>query len=103
MAASPQIKPTKIQYFRTGLFTRRSALFAPLRVIGIQVVLLNDALIDGQDMELLDTYQLQRRPGFARVCSAALAGGEVINQFYSDRNALGTVFPCFDSNQRFAK
>lgn len=102
MAAAPPRKPTIIQYFRTGLFTRRSALFAPLRVIGIQVILLNDALIDGQDMELLDTYQLQRRPGFARFCSQALAANEVINQFYSDRNSFGTVFPCFDSNQRFA-
>lgn len=102
MAATPPRKPTVINYFRTGLFTRRSALFAPLRVIGIQVVLLNDALIDGQDMELLDTYQLQRRPGFARFCSQQLAAGEIINQFDSDRNSLGTVFPVFDSNQRFA-
>lgn len=104
MAATPPRKPTIIQYFRTGLYTRRSALFAPLRVIGIQVVLLNDALIDGQDMELLDTYQLQRRPGFARFCSQQLAGGEIINQFMSrDSSAApATVFPVFDSNQRVA-
>jgi hypothetical protein len=102
MAGTPPRKPTVIQYFRTGLFTRRSALFAPLRVIGIQVILLNDALIDGQDMELLDTYQLQRRAGFTRICSQQLAAGEIVNQFYSGRNSANTVFPLFDSNQRFA-
>lgn len=102
MAATAPRKPTIIQYFRTGLFTRRSALFAPLRVIGIQVILLNDALIDGQDMELLDTYQLQRRPGWSRFCAAPLGANETINQFSSQRNAIGTVFPCFDSNTRFA-
>jgi hypothetical protein len=61
-------KPTVISYFRTGLYTRRSALFAPIRVIGLQVSAMSDALIDGQDMELLDTYQLQRRPGWSRFC-----------------------------------
>ena len=95
-------KPTIIQYFRTGLYTRRSALFAPYRVIGLQVVTMTDALIDGQDMELLDTYQLQRRPGFNKVCTQQLAGGEIINQFMGARNSAGTIFPMFDSNQRVA-
>src|SRR5258708_3778120 len=96
-------KPTVIQYFRTGLYTRRSALFAPFRVIGVQVMVMTDALIDGQDMELLDTYQLQRRPGWSRFCSQQLAGGEIINQFMGARNSAGTIFPLFDSNQRVAK
>jgi len=99
----PVHKPTVIQYFRTGLYTRRSALFAPLRVLGMQVMLMTDALIDGQDMELIDTYQLQRRPGFSRFCSQQLAGSEIINQFMGHRNSAGTVFPLFDSNQRVAK
>lgn len=103
MAASPPHKPTIIKYFRAGLYTRRSALFAPMRVIGIQVVVMNDALIDGQDMELLDTYQLQRRPGFVKACTQQLAGGEIVNQFMGHRNSAGTVFPLFDSNQRVSR
>jgi hypothetical protein len=99
----PPRKPTVISYFRTGLYTRRSALFAPIRIIGIQAVQLNDALIDGQDMELLDTYQLQRRPGWSRFCSQQLNAGEIINQFWSDRSSTGTVFSLFDSNQRVAQ
>lgn len=98
----PAHKPTLIQYFRTGLYTRRSALFAPYRVIGIQVVTMTDALIDGQDMELLDTYQLQRRPGWTKFCTQQLAAGEIINQFMGARNSAGTIFPMFDSNQRVA-
>lgn len=98
----PAKKPTVIQYFRTGLYTRRSALFAPMRVIGLQVQVMTDALIDGQDMELLDTYQLQRRPGWSRFCTQQLAGGEIINQFMGARNSAGTIFPMFDSNQRVA-
>jgi hypothetical protein len=96
-------KPTVIQYFRTGLYTRRSALFAPLRVIGLQVQVMTDALIDGQDMELLDTYQLQRRPGWVRFCSQQLNAGEIANQFYGHRNSAGTIFPLMDSNQRVAQ
>jgi hypothetical protein len=95
-------KPTVIQYFRTGLYTRRSALFAPMRVIGMQVQVMTDALIDGQDMELLDTYQLQRRPGWSRFCSQQLNAGEIANQFYGHRNSAGTIFPLMDSNQRVA-
>lgn len=95
-------KPTILSYFRTGLYTRRSALFAPIKIIGIQAVILNDALIDGQDMELLDTYQLQRRPGFSRFCSQQLAGGEIVNSFVSARNSAGTLFPLVDTNQRLA-
>jgi hypothetical protein len=98
----PARKPTVIQYFRTGLYTRRSALFAPLRVIGMQVVVMSDALIDGQDMELLDTYQLQRRPGWTKFCSQQLNTGEIVNQFMGARNSAGTIFPMFDSNQRVA-
>jgi uncharacterized protein (DUF1330 family) len=103
MAASPPKKPTIIKYFRAGLYTRRSALFAPLRVVGIQVVVMNDALIDGQDMELLDTYQLQRRPGFSRFCSQPLADGEIVNAFQGHRSATGAILPLFDSNQRLAQ
>jgi hypothetical protein len=103
MASTPPKKTTIIKYFRAGLYTRRSALFAPLRVIGVQVVVMNDALIDGQDMELLDTYQLQRRPGFSRFCSQQLAGGEIVNAFYGHRSATGAVLPLFDSNQRLAQ
>jgi hypothetical protein len=95
-------RPTIIQYFRTGLYTRRSALFAPMRVIGLQVQVMTDALIDGQDMELLDTYQLQRRPGWSRLCSQQLNAGEIANQFYGHRNSAGTIFPLMDSNQRVA-
>ena len=102
MAGTPPRKPTIIQYFRTGLYTRRSALFAPLRVIGIQVILMTDALIDGQDMELLDTYQLQRRPGWSRFCSQQLGATEIVNGFQGWRNSAGTVFPLFDSNTRVA-
>jgi hypothetical protein len=98
----PARKPTIIQYFRTGLYTRRSALFAPMRVIGMQVQVMTDALIDGQDMELLDTYQLQRRPGWSRFCSQQLNAGEIANQFYGHRNSAGTIFPLMDSNQRVA-
>ncbi|HEX3091218.1 MAG TPA: hypothetical protein VHW72_01280 [Candidatus Angelobacter sp.] len=103
MAGTPPKKPTIIKYFRAGLYTRRSALFAPLRVVGVQVVVMNDALIDGQDMELLDTYQLQRRPGFSRFCSQQLAGGEIVNAFYGHRSATGAILPLFDSNQRLAQ
>jgi hypothetical protein len=95
-------RPTLIQYSRTGLYTRRSAQFAPLRVIGLQVQVMTDALIDGQDMELLDTYQLQRRPGFVKICTQQLNPGEIINQFYGHRNSAGTIFPLFDSNQHVA-
>lgn len=63
---------------------------------------MTDALIDGQDMELLDTYQLQRRPGFSRFCSQQLATGEIVNQFMGHRNSEGTIFPLLDSNQRLA-
>jgi hypothetical protein len=95
-------KPTVIQYFRTGLYTRRSALFAPIRIVGLQVQVMTDALIDGQDMELTDTYQLQRRPGFVKACTQQLAGGEIVNQFMGARNSAGTIFPMYDSNQRLA-
>lgn len=93
---------TTIQYFRTGLYTHRSQLFAPIRSIGINIVQMKDALIDGQDMEVTDLLEVQRRPGFSRFCSVPLGGGEIPNQFYSFRDSIGTVFPCMDSNTRFA-
>lgn len=91
-----------IQYFRTGLYTRRSQLFAPIRTVGINVVQMRDALIDGSDMEVTDLMEVQRRPGFSRFCSQQLAAGEIINQFDSVRTPTGTVIPLFDSNQRVA-
>lgn len=90
-----------IPYFRTGLYTHRSQLFAPVRSVGINIVQMKDALIDGQDMEVTDLLEVQRRPGFSRFCSIQLNAGEIVNQFYSFRSSAGTVFPLFDSNQRF--
>lgn len=72
-----------------------------MRSIGINIVQMKDALIDGQDMEVTDLLEIQRRPGFSRFCSQQLAASEIINQFYSFRSSAGTVFPLFDSNQRF--
>lgn len=97
-----------IPYFRTGLYTHRSQLFAPMRSMGINVIQMKDALIDGQDMEVTDLLEVTRRPGFSRFCSQQLAAGEIINQFGetgdgSIRLPDGTVIPTFDSNQRVAK
>jgi len=97
------ISPIIIPYFRTGLYTHRSQLFAPIRSMGINVIQMKDALIDGQDLELTDLMEWQRRPGFSRFCSVQLAAGEIINQFSSERLPGGVVMPLFDSNQRVAK
>lgn len=97
---SAEVPGLTIGFWRTGLYTHRSQLFAPIRTMGINVVQMRDALIDGQDMEVTDLLEIQRRPGFSRFCSQQLAGGEIANQFYSFR-AAGTVFPLMDTNQRF--
>lgn len=94
--------PTVIPYFRTGLYTHRSQLFAPIRSMGMNILQMKDALIDGADMEITDLLEIQRRPGFSRFCSVQLAASEIINQFDSVRLPSGTVFPIFDSNQRVA-
>lgn len=91
-----------IQFWRTGLYTNRSQLFAPMRSIGINVVQMKDALIDGSNMEVTDHFEIQRRPGFSRFCSEQLALTEIPQQFYSWRSSTGTVFPLMDSTTRFA-
>lgn len=93
---------TAITFWRTGLYTNRSQLFAPFRAIGLNVITSNDALIDGQDMEVTDHFEIQRRPGFSRFCSQQLAASEIPNQFYSVRTPTGTVIPLIDTNQRLA-
>lgn len=91
-----------ISFFSTGLYTRRSQLFAPLKPVGINVIPYHDALLSGANMEITDLMELQRRPGYSRFCTQAVANDEIVNQFYSSRNNAGTVLPFFDSNQRLA-
>lgn len=97
-----QVPRITISFFSTGLYTRRSQLFAPFRSIGINVVSYHDALLDGSNMEVTDLLEVQRRPGFSHLCSVGLDSGEIINQFYSYRNSAGTVLSFIDSNQRLA-
>lgn len=92
------IPPIEISFFSTGLFTHRSQLYAPFRSLGINVVSYHDPLIGGQDMEVTDLMELQRRPGYSRFCSVQLGGSEIINQFYSTRALNGSNYAFYDSN-----
>lgn len=96
------IEPLLINFFATGLYTHRSALFSPYRPIGVNVVTYHDAVIDGQDMEIGSSLQWKRRPGFARFCSVPFQTGEFPLQFYSARQPAGTVTAFVDTNQHFS-
>lgn len=96
------IEPLLINFFATGLYTHRSALFSPYRSVGINVVTYHDAVIDGQDMEIGSSLQWKRRPGFPRFCSVPFQAGEFPLQFYSARQPAGTVTAFVDTNQRFS-
>lgn len=94
--------PLVINYFSTGLYTHRSALFSPYRTLGVNVVSYHDAAFDGQDMEIGSGLQWKRRPGFARFCSVAFGGSEFPLQFYSARQPDGTVIAFVDTNQHLS-
>lgn len=96
------VPPITIPWFATGLYTYRNPLFAPIRSLGVNIVQYHDALIGGQDMEVTDLLEVQRRPGYSQFCSVQLGGSEIVNQFYSFRSIAGQVLPFFDSNQRWA-
>lgn len=96
------VPPITIPFFSTGLYTYRSQLFAPYRSIGINVVIHHDALLDGQDMEVNDLLEIQRRPGYSRFSSIPLLDGELLNQFDDARTLEGSVLSFFDSSIRWA-
>lgn len=89
-----------IEFFLSGFYTHRSQLFAPFKGIGVNVVSFHDPVIDGQNMEDTDLYEWQRRPGFSVYCSQAMPDTEIVLDFDSFRNELGTVVPVFDSTAR---
>ena len=103
--ANPQTNqtPITIPFFITGLYTRRSPLFAPFRSLGVNIVVYHDSLLDGQDMEVTDLLEIQRRPGYSRFCSVQLGAVEKVNQFYSFRTLEGEVMSFFDSTTRWAQ
>ncbi len=96
------VPPVTISFFNSGLYTHRSQLFAPYRSLGVNIVVYHDSLIDGQDMEVTDLLEIQRRPGYSRFTAVPLLDGETINQFYSSRTLDGAVLSFFDSNERWA-
>src|SRR5690349_4204585 len=59
----------------------------------------HDTLIAGENMEITDSYTLQRSPGFTKFCSEPLDDDEVGLGFYSFRNLNGTVFPLLDTTK----
>jgi hypothetical protein len=94
--------PLTINFFATGLYTHRSALFSPYRAIGVNVVTYHDAAIGGQDMEIGASLEWKRRPGFARFCSQVFGISEYPLQFYSARQPAGTVVSFVDTNENFS-
>ena len=98
MALNKPIEPLLIPFFGKGLVTNRFPLFNKLEAVGVSVVKFQDALIDGLNVEVSDIYSLQRRPGFTKFCTQQLQSGEIVNQFYSVRNLVGTVTPLVDTN-----
>ena len=91
-----------ISFWRSGFYTNRDPLFQPITPVGVTVIQWKDSLIDGLNMELLDTFQIQRRPGYSKFCSVQLGSSEIVNQFYSSRNLNTQVTTSFDSNTRWA-
>jgi hypothetical protein len=91
-----------IEFFLSGFYTYRSQLFAPFKGIGVNVVSFHDPVIDGANMEDIDLFEWQRRPGYSIYCSQPLASNEVVNEFYSMRNLNGQVISFFDSTTRLA-
>lgn len=91
-----------IQFFNSGFFTYRSALFAPFKNIGINVVSFHDPVIDGANFELTDKLEWTRRSGFSRFCPISLPDTEIVRDFYSTRNLNGTVIPFVDTSIRLA-
>lgn len=65
------------------------------------MVSFKDPVLDGKNMENTDLFEWTRRPGFSIFCSQALAN-EIINDFYSFRDVNGTVWPQFDSTERWS-
>src|SRR5438552_2000976 len=93
------VPPIILDRFVTGYITKRSALIAPFRAIGINIVRFNDALLSGINIECSDDSTLQRRPGFSKFCAQQLRSSEIVNQFYSVRNLSGEVTTLVDTNQ----
>lgn len=91
-----------IEFFLSGFYTHRSQLFAPFKGVGVNVISFHDPIIDGENMEVTDLYQISRRPGYSIFCPIALPDGEVVNQYYSSRNLNGTVLPWVDTTRRVA-
>ena len=91
-----------LDYFSTGFFSYRSALFAPFKSIGINVIQFRDPILSGSNCENTDTLQIQRRPGFSVFCSEPLPDSEIVNQFYSSRDLNGIVTPWVDTTKRWA-
>jgi len=54
-------------------------------------------------MEDTDLFQWTRRPGFSIFCPVPLLSGEIVNEFYSNRNLDGDVIAVFDSTQRLSQ
>jgi hypothetical protein len=92
----------EISFFLSGFYTYRSPLFAPYKGVGVNVVSFHDPVIDGNNMEDTDRYEWQRRPGYSKFCSVALADHEIVNEFYSARLLTGTVVPFVDTTARLA-
>lgn len=81
----------------TGLYQNRSPLFTPTSVLGVQLIARQDALIDGQNLQLTPQYTLRRRYGFEKACTSAFGVGEFPLTFASFEDLSGTIFPLTDT------
>jgi len=83
--------------FWTGIYQNRSPLFTPISVLGIQLVARQDALIDGENLQLTPQFTLRRRYGFQRSCTSAFGSSEWPLAYFSFEELNGTVLPLVDT------
>jgi hypothetical protein len=96
--SAPAPKPILyINEFASGLYTQRSPLVTPTSSQGLSVVVRNDVLTDGQNIELSNNMTLVRRPGSTRYCSVAFGASEYPLNYHTFRNISGTVKTLVDT------
>lgn len=89
----------KISRWIKGLVTQRNPIDTPFSVVGMNVVAHNDALIDGQNIEVSSNNTLQRRWGLSQWTTAPIVDtlNDASDGFWLFRNLTGTLRTIFTS------
>ena len=98
MSKRVQFDSLYINEFGTGLWTNRSPLNNTAGGRPHQ-----DALLDGDNVEVSNSRTLKRRPGFVKFSTIQLGSSEVPRQFYSFRNLSAVVRVMLDTGTHVAQ